>query len=450
MSDIQDPSPPPTPVPNNVEAERGLLGSVLIMPDLFYELADLVRADDFYIHRHRWLWEVIGDLLDEKKAVDPLTITDALQRRNQLDDFGGGAYVAQLMTSTASALHAESYARIVAEMAARRRLLEAANAVARAAYDLDMSLDEVLSTAESSVLDVAVTSNTMQRDAIPAGDIASEIYDSIAAASQEKDPRPPGLATGFIDFDELLGGLRPADLLVLAARPGKGKTSFLVALADYIAIELKKRVAVFSVEMDAEILVKRLISRRSHIPLKRIRDERLQDTDWAPFTAAVEAISNESSLLIDDTPGLLATRLRTQCRRIKAKGGLDLVIIDYLQLMSAGWSKRFSNRQEEVTYISRQLKILARELRVPVLAAAQLSRAVEQRQDKKPILSDLRESGAIEQDSDIVMFLHSPELQGVTQLIVAKHRNGPTGVIDLIFQKERSTFENAVRRTVKL
>ena len=431
----------------NADAERNLLGAVLLAPDLYLELADLVSDADFYVHRHRWLWQIIGELLDAKTGVDVLTIEDALKRRNQLDGFGGRDYLIQLMTGTVSTGHAESYARIVAEMATRRRMVEAGSSVARAAYDLDTPLEEAMDTAESAVLDVAATSNALQREAVPVADVAAQIYDNIAAAFNANDPRPPGLPTSFFDLDKLLGGLRPADLLILAARPGKGKTSLLAAFADAIAVEQHKRVALFSIEMDREILVKRIISRRSRIPLKRVRDETIKDADWGPFTTAIDDIS-AAPLVIDDSPILTPARLRTQCRRIKMQGGLDLVMIDYLQLMTGG--RRFNNRQEEVTYISRQLKVLARELHVPVLAAAQLSRAVEQRQDKRPVMSDLRESGAIEQDADVIMFLHAAEQRNVTQLIVDKHRNGPTGMIDLIFQKERSTFENAVRREVKL
>lgn len=425
--------------PNNREAEEGLLGSILIYPDAFYEVADLLEADDFYIHRHRWVWSAFASLIEKRASIDYLTITNELDRQDHLGDVGGAAYITQIISNTPSALHAVEYAKIVAEMATRRRMLEAANLVAKTAYDTGTPLEDSLNTAEGAIFNVAVTAKSIQRDLLPSSHFISQLYDDVTQSNKEKHP---GIPTALIDLDKLLGGLRQSDLLVLAGRPGMGKTSLLLTLAANIAVETQKHTALFSLEMDGFVLHERLASQVGDIPLQHIRDHRMEDEDWAPFAHAVESIS-AAPLFVDDSPVLTPARLRTQCRRLAMEHGLDLVIIDYLQLMSGG--QRFENRTQEVTYISRQLKILARELRVPVLASAQLSRAVERRQDKRPTLADLRESGAIEQDSDIVMFLYRDQNAEVTKLAVEKHRNGPTGIIDLVFRSEYTTFVNTAQ-----
>jgi replicative DNA helicase len=435
MPNFEDPSNPPAlVVPHNREAEEGLLGSILIYPDAYLQVATFLNSEDFYIHRHRWIWEAIAHLHENRIPVDFLTVIDALDRAGKLGEVGGPAYLTALTNAVPSSLHAEAYGRIVAEMAVRRRMLEAANQIARAAYELEQPLNESLNQAEGAIFEVARQS--LDRDLTPVVTIVSEVYDEVAHPSA----KTMGISTGLIDLEKLLGGLRKSDFIVLAGRPGMGKTSLLLSILKHATVKLHKHAALFSLEMDNENVVQRLLSQLSEIPLSRIRDHKLREQDWVPFTQANEILGGVP-LFLDDTPILTPTRLRTQCRRLALDQHLDLVVVDYLQLMSGG--SRFDNRTQEVSHISRQLKILARELQVPMLVSAQLSRAVEQRQDKRPTLADLRESGAIEQDSDIVMFLYRDETAGVTKLAVEKHRNGPTGIIDLVFRGAYTQFENA-------
>jgi replicative DNA helicase len=412
-----------------------VLGSILIYPDAYLQVASFLKGEDFYIHRHRWIWEAISQMHEEGTPIDYLTIIDALDRSGKLEEIGGSAYLTALINTVPSSLHAETYGQIVTEMAVRRRMLAAANQIARSAYQLDQPLDESLDQAESAVFDVS--SQTLDRDFKPVASVVSDVYDDVTQPTSSV----VGISTGFVDLEKLLGGLRKSDFIVLAGRPGMGKTSLLLSILRYASVNLHKHAALFSLEMDNENVVHRLLSQLSEIPLRRIRDRKLRDEDWDPFVQSNQTLGG-APLYLDDTPVLTPPKLRTQCRRLALEHQLDLVVVDYLQLMSGGG--RFDNRTHEVSHISRQLKILARELQVPVLVSAQLSRAVEQRQDKRPTLADLRESGAIEQDSDIVMFLYRDEHAGVTKLAVEKHRNGPTGIVDLVFRGAYTRFENAV------
>ena len=440
MTQIPDfenpPEPPGVEVPHNREAEEGLLGSTLINPNAYHQVAGFLVAADFYIHRHRWIWKAIAQLHEQRSPVDFVTLTDALQRSGHLTEIGGPAYLTSLTNMVPSSLHAEAYGRIVHEMAVRRQMLAAANQIARSAYQTEEAIEYLIGKAEDAIFEMV--QQPTDRELIPVSEVVSAVYDEVSTPGNQV----VGIPTGFIDVDQLLGNLRKSDFIVLAGRPGTGKTSLLLSIIRHAIINLCQHTALFSLEMDNENMVERLLSQISHIPFKRIRDRSLSDDDWSVFTDANETLS-AAQLYMDDTPLLTPMRLRTQCRRLSLDQRLDLVVVDYLQLMNGG--SRFDNRTQEVGHVSRQLKVLARELKVPMLVSAQLSRAVEQRQDKRPTLADLRDSGAIEQDADIVMFLYRDPSSGITKLAVEKHRNGPTGIVDLVFEGALTKFENAVK-----
>jgi replicative DNA helicase len=455
MSDFppfaDEPVQTPQIVPQSREAEEAVLGSIMINPDAYLEVAQFLKAEDFYIHRHRWIWEAFTRLHERRAALDFLTVTEELDQQGRLAEIGGPAYLTALINNVPSALHAEDYARIVEQTAVRRRMLEAANQIARLAYDEGVGLEEVMNDAEKAVF--GVSERRLTRDLAPIQEVLSEYYDRIEELSARAG-EIQGVPTGFFDLDKLLTGLQPSDLLIVAGRPGMGKTGFALSVAKNAAQTHKKHVAIFSLEMSNEQLVQRLISQETGIDSQRLRTGQLESHEWPLFTHAIEVL-NDTRIFLDDTPAITPLQLRTKCRRLHLEYRLDLIIVDYLQLMSG--DSRNDNRVQEVSYISRNLKILARELNVPVLAAAQLSRAVEQRADKKPVLSDLRESGSLEQDADIVMFIYRPEVydedpskQNLAEIIIAKHRNGPVGSVQLIFRKNLAKFENAATRSVDL
>ncbi|MCU0485719.1 MAG: replicative DNA helicase [Anaerolineales bacterium] len=441
----------PQIVPHNREAEEALLGSVLINPDAYYEVAAFLKPDDFYIHRHRWIWEVFARLHDRRVPIDFLTVTSELDQLGQLNEVGGPAYLTALINNVPTSLHAETYGHLVEQTGIRRRMLEAANQIAKLAYQEEMPVETVMDEAEKQVFGVSERRTT--RDLEPIQVVLSNYMEHVDELSR-RDDEIYGVPTGFIDLDRLLGGLQSSDLLIIAGRPGMGKTAFMLTVAKNAAQMHKKHVAIFSLEMANEQLVQRLISQETGIDSHRLRTGKLTEDEWPVFTHAVEVLSG-TRIFLDDTPSLTPLQLRTKCRRLHMEFKLDLVVVDYLQLMSSG--SRSENRVQEVSYISRNMKALARELNVPVLAAAQLSRAVEQRTDKEPQLSDLRESGSLEQDADIVMFIHRPEMyekdqlkQNVAQIKVAKHRNGPVGMVELIFRSNLARFENAAPRYLDL
>lgn len=431
--------------PHNREAEEAVLGAVLINAEAFYEVSQQIQADDFYIVRNRWIWEAFTRLHDQRQPIDYLTVCHELEERQQLADVGGPAYVTSLFNQTPTSLHAEAYAKIIAEQAVRRRMLAAANDLARQAYNQQESVDTIINEAEKSIF--GLSERRARRDVQPIEQVLSEYYDRVDQLAQ-RDEEIFGVPTGLTDLDKLLGGLQKSDLLIIAGRPGMGKTGFMLSVAKNAAQKHRKHVAMFSLEMSAEQLVQRLIAQETGLDTQRLRTGKLSDNEWPVFTHAIEVLST-TQIWLDDTPGLTPMQLRTKCRRLHLEFSLDLIIVDYLQLMSG--DTRNDNRVQEVSYISRNLKTLARELNVPVLAAAQLSRAVEQRTDKRPVLSDLRESGSLEQDADIVMFIHRPDAlekdsprANMAEIIVAKHRNGPTHPgIELFFRSNLARFENA-------
>lgn len=434
-------------VPQSREAEEAVLGAIMINPEAYYDVAEFLQPTDFYIHRHRWIWEAFVRLHESRTPIDILTVTEELDQRGQLAEIGGPAFLTTLITNVPSSLHAEAYGHLVEQSSVRRSMLEAANKIARLAYEQEMSLESVMDEAEKAVF--GVSERRMTRDLQPIQKTLSDYYDRISDLALRPD-EIHGVPTGFIDLDKLLSGLQPSDLLIVAGRPGMGKTGLALSIAKNAAQTHKKHVAIFSLEMSNEQLVQRLISQETGIDSQRLRTGKLEEKEWPLFTHAIEVLS-DTRIFLDDTPAITPLQLRTKCRRLHLEYRLDLIIVDYLQLMSG--DRNIDNRVQEVSYISRHLKVLARELNVPVLAAAQLSRAVEQRSDKRPVLSDLRESGSLEQDADIVMFIYRPDVyeddpakENIAEIMVAKHRNGPVGSVQLIFRKNLAKFENAATR----
>jgi len=435
------------PVPHNREAEEAVLGSVLVNTEVYYDVAHFLSAEDFFLHRNRWIWEAFTGLQEQRLPIDILTVSEELERQGRLQDAGGPAYLTTLISNVPSSVHAEAYGRMVEEAATRRRLLEAANQIARLAFQSDALLEDIVNDSEKAVFGVSERRLTHQLQ--PLKQVLSEYYDRIDYLARHRD-ETVGVPTGFIDLDRLLGGMQPSDLLIIAGRPGQGKSGFCISAAKNAAQLHKKHVAVFSLEMSNEQLVQRLLAQETGIDSQRLRLGDVRDDQWPLFTQAVSVLG-EAPIYLDDTPAITPLQLRTKCRRLHMELGLDLIVVDYLQLMTG--DSRIDNRVQEVSYISRNLKALARELNVPVLAAAQLSRAVEQRADKRPVLSDLRESGSLEQDADVVMFIYRPDQyetdtlkQNIAEIMVAKHRNGPVGSVELVFRKTLAKFENAATR----
>jgi replicative DNA helicase len=444
-------SPAPMVVPHSRDAEEAVIGSVLINPESYYDVAQFLQADDFYIERHRWIWETFNRLHDRRIPIDFLTVSEELRQLGQLAEAGGQAYLSALINNVPTSLHATAYGRRVEETSVRRRMLSAAQNIAKLAYQEDNGIETVMDEAEKAVF--GVSERRMTRDLQTIRQVAGEVYDRIDLLYHRPE-EIMGVPTGFYDLDKLLGGLQPSDFLIIAGRPGMGKTAFMLSAAKNAAQAYKKHVAIFSLEMSNEQLVQRLIAQETGIDTQRLRTGKLEEHEWPVFIQAIEVL-RDTHIFLDDTPGLTPLQLRTKCRRLHLEFNLDLIIVDYIQLMSGGM--RVENRVQEVSFISRHMKILARELNVPVLAAAQLSRAIEQRSDKEPQLSDLRESGSLEQDADLVMFIHRPELydkdttkQNLAQIKVAKHRNGPVGSIEMVFRSNLAKFENAATRRVDL
>ncbi len=438
-----------TAVPHSREAEEAVVGAVLINPEVYYDIAQFLTADDFYIHRNKWIWESFGRLHEQRIPVDMLTLSEELERAGQLAEIGGSAYLTSMINQVPTSLNAEAYGRIVEENSIRRKMINAANQIASLAYKGD-KIEFVMGEAEKAVFNVS--EKRVRNDLQPIRSVLSSYYDRVDDLSK----RPGdfhGVPTGFIDLDRMLGGLQPSDLLIIAGRPGQGKTGFLLSIAKNAALTHKKHVAIFSLEMSNEQVVQRLIAQETGIDSQRLRTGKLLENEWPLFTHAIEVFS-DTHIYLDDTPAITPLQLRTKCRRLHMEFGIDLIIVDYLQLM--GGDTRNDNRVQEVSHISRSLKVLARELNVPVLTAAQLSRAVEQRTDKRPVLSDLRESGSLEQDADIVMFIYRPDQYekdsdkaNVAQILVSKHRNGPVGDVELIFRGALAKFENAATKVFR-
>lgn len=438
--------------PHSIEAEEAILGSLLIDPDAIFDVATFLKSDSFYSVKNRWVYEAILSLNERRDPLDLITLTEELRRREHLEEVGGEAYIISLLHAVPTAINAESYGRVVEATAVRRQMIRAASDIANLAYNEAEDINVVIDRAEQTLFSISEERTT--RDLVPIRYIASQYLERIQELHARGDD-VIGVPTGFTDLDRLLGGLNKSDLIIIAARPGMGKTSLQNAIALTAARRYSKRVAIFNLEMSGEQLVQRMIAAETRIDSQRLRRGDLHENEWPIFMEAIGRLS-ETRIFIDDTPSITPNQLRTKCRRLYAEHGLDLVMIDYLQLMQAERSS--NNRVMEISEISRALKGLARELDVPVMAAAQLSRAVEQRQDKRPQLSDLRDSGSIEQDADIVLFIYrdeyyypdTTERPNIAEVAIAKHRNGPTGTIDLYWHGQLATFRNLQRQEIAL
>ncbi|KAB2904561.1 MAG: replicative DNA helicase [Anaerolineae bacterium] len=438
--------------PHSQEAEEAVLGSVLINPDAFYEVAAFLIAEDFFLLRNSWVWEAMVRLNERSEVIEYLTVIEELRSQGRLNDIGGAAYITYLISNTPTSIHAEAYGRLVQRAAIRRRLLEAAEEINTIARQEDADINEVIDRAEGTLF--RVTEQRSRKDLISMQQALSDYYDRIEYLYTNQDEKL-GVPTGFMALDNLLGGFQKGDLIIIAARPGVGKTSLMLNMA-MNATRSKARVAVFSLEMSTEQLIQRLVATETRINQQKLRLGQLNEHEWDLFVEATGSLGG-LKMFLDDTPALSVMQLRTKCRRLYRESGLDLVIVDYLQLMTTGGRVDGTNRVQEISHISRNLKEIAREINVPIVAGAQLSRAVEQRTDKRPVLSDLRESGSIEQDADVVMFIYRDEMYNENterpneaDIIVAKHRNGPTGQIELFFNKELTQFANLKRSSVNL
>ena len=443
---------PTLQIPASLEAEQALLGAILLDPKAYFEIASFLEDDDFFLKRHEYIWAALRRLHDRHDAIDYVTLSRELQDMSVLDEVGGQAYLTSLVNNTPSSVHAEVYGRLVERTSIRRKMLTATDEIRRLALDEELPIDKVLSEAEQALF--TVSNSQIKREFVPIWQAVSEYYDEIEKQLAAGD-ETFGLPTGFKKLDELLGGFQKSDLIVFAGRPGMGKTSWLLTVALNIA-RRGARIALFTMEMGVEQMVQRLISMETGISIQQLRSAKITPREQTRLTEAIGRIST-LPLFIDDTPSITPTEIRTKCRRLQHEYGLDLVLVDYMQLMSAGKVYE-NNRVQEISYISRNLKDLARELNVTVLSTAQLSRAVEQRQDKRPQLSDLRESGSIEQDADAVMFLYRDEVYNpdtveypnAADVILSKHRHGPTGTVQLLFQKTIMKFQDARIQSVDL
>ena len=433
-------------LPQNIEAECGVLGSIIIDPEAIVQVADFLHSDDFYRDAHRTIYEVILQLYEQREPADFITICDELERRNKLEEVGGASYITSLINQVPTSGNVEYYGRIVERTSILRRLIHAAGQIAAIAYeegDADVALDR----AEQLIFNIS--QRHARSDFSLLRDILSEYMNKLDQL-HERRGTIVGVPTGFTDLDRLTGGLQRSDLIILAARPAIGKTSLALSLAHNSTVKYQHSVAIFSLEMSKEQLVQRLLSMDAGVDQQRLRTGWIEDDEWDRIIYAMGTLS-EANIWIDDTPGITTVEMRSKARRLQAEHGIDLIIVDYLQLMQSvlGSGKRNENRVQEISEVSRNLKALARELNLPVLALAQLSRAVETRQSKVPQLSDLRESGSLEQDADIVMFIYRDDIynpeserKNIADIIVAKHRNGPVGEVSLYFQASQTRFRD--------
>ncbi len=430
--------------PQNIEAEQAVLGAMLIKKEAIVEVQEILQPDDFYREAHRIVYEAMLELSGNDEAVDLVTLTEQLRKNEQLEKIGGLPFITQLANAVPTAANVGYHAKIVKEKAELRNLINAATKIASAAYEDTDSVENIMDEAEKSILAVANRQSGGAFESMKS--IVMRTFERINVLYESKGGLT-GISSGFKDLDKLTSGLQKSDLILVAARPSMGKTAFTLNIAAYCGLHDCK-VAFFSLEMSKEQLMQRMMCSEGGIDATRLRTGQLDEGEWNRLVETADRLSR-APIFIDDTAGITVMDLRSKARRLKAEHGLDLIIIDYLQLMQGRASKNSDNRQQEISEISRSLKALARELDVPVIALSQLSRSVESRQVKKPMLSDLRESGSLEQDADIVMFLYredyydkDTENKNITEIIIAKHRNGPVDSIQLFFQKEYTKFRD--------
>ena len=429
--------------PHNEEAEQSVLGAILIDKDAIATVSSIIAPGDFYNPINGIIFGAMLSLYEKGKPIDILTLRTAIKKNKNLKEIEP-SYLTELINVVPTAANIEHYAIIIKEAATKRSLISAGALISEMGFGQDQEIDAILDRAESSIF--AISQKNSLRSFIPLKEALAESFDRIDEL-HKKGAGLRGIRTGFVDLDNTLSGMQQSNLLILAARPGQGKTAMIVNIAQFIAVSDKKPVAIFSLEMSKEELVDRLLVGQADVDAWRIKTGKLSETDFTKLSNAMGELA-DAPIFIDDTPGITISEMRTKARRLLLEQNISVFIVDYLQLVDPG--RRYDNRVQEVSIVSQSLKNLARELRVPVLAVSQLSRAVEHRGERKPQLADLRESGAIEQDADVVMFLYRPETEITptiqTKLLIAKHRNGPMGEIDLIFRGDRIKFYNAEKK----
>ncbi|RIN53169.1 replicative DNA helicase [Staphylococcus simulans] len=445
-------------MPHNNEAEQSVLGAIIIDPQLMGETQGVLLPESFYRGAHQHIFRAMMHLFEENSEIDVVTLMDQLTSEGTLSEAGGPQYLAELASNVPTTRNIEYYREIVYKLAAKRNLIRVADQIAKDGYDSELDLDDILSDAERKILELASTRESEGFKDIR--DVLGQVYENAEELDQNSG-QTPGIPTGYRDLDQMTAGFNRNDLIILAARPSVGKTAFALNIAQKVAThESNYTVGIFSLEMGADQLATRMICSSGNVDSNRLRTGTMTDEDWNRFTVAVGKLS-KTKIFIDDTPGIRITDLRSKCRRLKQEHGLDMIVIDYLQLIMGSGSLMSDNRQQEVSEISRTLKAIARELECPVIALSQLSRGVEQRQDKRPMMSDIRESGSIEQDADIVAFLYRDDYynredgeedddggmepvtnddNGEIEVIIAKQRNGPTGTVKLHFMKQYNKF----------
>ena len=429
--------------PHNEEAERSVLGAAMLNKEVLFDILEEVKEDDFYNESHKEIFRAIWELYRKNSAVDMLTVCEELKSRQSLDMVGGRAYIATLTAEVPSTANGREYAKIIAEKAIMRQMIRTAEDITEKGYESKMAAREILDYEESGIFQIAQM--RQKNDYTKIQDVLLENLKIIDAAAQNKD-KITGIPTGFHDLDEKTSGLQRSDLIIVAARPGMGKTAFALNIAQQSAVKHGTSAIIFSLEMSKEQLGQRLLAMQARVEMQKLKQGDLDRKDWDRVSLGVDELNN-SKIVIDDTPGISLMEMRNKCRRLKAEQGLDLIVVDYLQLMT--FEGKTDNRQQEISALSRNMKLLAREMNCPVILLSQLSRAPELRQDKRPMLSDLRESGSIEQDADIVIFLYrddyyneNTEKPGVCEVNIAKHRSGPTDKIELTWVSRYTKFSD--------
>lgn len=432
--------------PHSVESEQSILGSILLDKDAIITVTETIQPEDFYKEAHKIIYECMMKLNNKSEPIDLITLTEELKKQGHLEDVGGISYITSLSTIVPTTSNVKYYADIVKEKSVLRKLIKVSNDILNLGYDSSIKVEDILEKAEKQIFDISQEKSSEDFKSI--NSVLMDAYDMIEKLYTNKEDIT-GITTGFEDLNNKTNGLQRTDLILIAARPAMGKTAFSLNLVQNAALKGDASVAVFSLEMSKEQLVQRMLAAQSHVELKKIKNGSLDENDWPRIIDAMSVLSN-SNIYIDDTPGIKISELRSKCRKLKIEKGLDLILIDYLQLMEGDGGNE--SRQQEISKISRSLKIIAKELNCPVIALSQLSRAPEQRADHRPMLSDLRESGAIEQDADIVMFLYRDEYyhpdserKNIGEIIIAKNRHGETGSVELVWLGEIQKFANKAR-----
>lgn len=431
--------------PHDVEAEQSVLGSMIIDRDAIIAATEILSSDDFYRPDHKLIYEAMLELFSKGEPIDLVTLKSKLENMGTLEQIGGIRYIADLANSVPTSAHIKKYSKIVEEKSILRKLIKASQSISSMSYEASEKVESIMEYAEKTVFDIMQNRRTEEFSHIK--EILPKAFDKIEQIYNNRGTTT-GISTGFADLDLKTAGLQPSDLILVAARPSMGKTAFALNIVQHAAVKNQVPTAIFSLEMSEEQLVNRMLSAEAHIDAQKLRTGELDQDDWLSIARSMAPLSS-APVYIDDTPGITVNEVRAKCRRLKLEHGLGLVVIDYLQLMSGNPNGRGDNRQQEISEISRSLKALAREINAPVIALSQLSRACETRADHRPMLSDLRESGAIEQDADVVAFLYRDEYynpdtdkKGIAEVIIAKQRNGPTGTVDLVWLGKYTKFAN--------